>query len=76
MKEVKVNAFEELAMNEMMAVDGGGPATVVGNFISRAYSKPVTYKKHDKGSTFEVTRPANKTMVKVGKVIVAIDNFF
>ena len=24
MKEVKVNAFEELAMDEMMAVDGGG----------------------------------------------------
>ena len=75
MKEVKVNAFEELAMEEMMAVDGGGAATAVGNFISRAYSKPVTYKKHDKGSTFEVTRPASKTMVKVGKAMAAIDNF-
>ena len=29
MKEVKVNAFEELAMDEMMAVDGGVAPVVV-----------------------------------------------
>lgn len=69
MKEVKVNAFEELAMKEMMTVDGGGVGAVVGGFISKAYSKPVKYTKHDKGGKFTVTRPASKTMVRIGNAI-------
>ena len=69
MKEVKVNALEELAMDEMMAVDGGGVGSIIGGVISKAYSKPVKYPKHDKSGAFTVTRPASKTMVRIGNAI-------
>ena len=56
--------------NEMMAVSGGSLLGQVGGAIlSRGYGKSVTYRKHDKGHTHYVTRPASKTMRRVGSFL-------
>lgn len=52
MKEVKVNAFEELAMDEMMAVDGGGNfETPLVKLLHFNYHRPYTRTVNRRGKT-------------------------